>query len=123
MRSAQRARRPAVTAGPDAAHAARRGEQLVHHQQRAMHRVRPLCGGAAGAAEAAARERAALDKEATDRAALAELRANLKTGTVVTVQRFGSTGKVVKVDAKKQTVTVSVGIGQWEVPFEEIFPV
>lgn len=73
--------------------------------------------------EAFERERGALAKEAADRAALNELRTNLKTGTVVTVQRFGSTGKVVKVDAKKQTVTVSVGIGQWEVPFEEIFPV
>ena len=73
--------------------------------------------------EALARERAALEKEAADRAALHDLRAGLKAGTVVTVQRFGSTGKVVKVDAKKQTVTVSVGIGQWEVPFEEIFPV
>ena len=68
-------------------------------------------------------ERGALAKEAADRVALNELRGSLKAGTVVTVQRFGSTGKVVKVDAKKQTVTVSVGIGQWEVPFEEIFPV
>jgi DNA mismatch repair protein MutS2 len=72
--------------------------------------------------ESLARERAALEKEAADRAALNELRANLKPGTVVNVQRFGSTGRVVKVDPKKQTVTVSVGIGQWEVPFEEIFP-
>jgi DNA mismatch repair protein MutS2 len=68
-------------------------------------------------------ERGALAREAAEKAALNELRANLKAGTVVTVQRFGSTGKVVKVDPKKQTVTVSVGIGQWEVPFEEIFPV
>lgn len=73
--------------------------------------------------ESLARERGAVAKEAADRAALHELRATLKAGTVVTVQRFGSSGKVVKVDAKKQTVTVSVGIGQWEVPFEEIFPV
>jgi DNA mismatch repair protein MutS2 len=72
--------------------------------------------------EALSRERAALDKEAADKVALHELRAGLKAGAVVTVQRFGSTGKVVKVDAKKQTVTVSVGIGQWEVPFDEIFP-
>jgi DNA mismatch repair protein MutS2 len=72
--------------------------------------------------EALARERAALDKEAADKLALNELRTNLKAGTMVNVQRFGSTGKVVKVDVKKQTVTVSVGIGQWEVPFEEIFP-
>ncbi len=72
--------------------------------------------------ESLARERGTLAKETADRAALHELRATLKAGTVVTVQRFGSTGRVVKVDAKKQTVTVSVGIGQWEVPFEEIFP-
>ncbi len=67
-------------------------------------------------------ERGALAREAAERVALNELRATLKPGTPVTVQRFGSVGKVVKVDAKKQTVTVSVGIGQWEVPFEEIFP-
>lgn len=74
------------------------------------------------AKEAFDRERNALAREAEAKAALNELRANLKTGTPVTVQRFGSVGKVVKVDAKKQTVTVSVGIGQWEVPFDEIFP-
>lgn len=72
--------------------------------------------------EAFERQRTALEREAAAKAALQELRANLKPGTVVQVQRFGSTGKVVKVDVKKQTVTVSVGIGQWEVPFEEIFP-
>jgi DNA mismatch repair protein MutS2 len=72
--------------------------------------------------EAFERQRTAMEREAAAKAALQELRANLKPGTVVQVQRFGSTGKVVKVDVKKQTVTVSVGIGQWEVPFEEIFP-
>jgi DNA mismatch repair protein MutS2 len=74
------------------------------------------------AKEAFDRERNALAREAEARAALNDLRSNLKAGTPVTVQRFGSVGKVVKVDAKKQTVTVSVGIGQWEVPFDEIFP-
>jgi DNA mismatch repair protein MutS2 len=72
--------------------------------------------------EALERQRSAIEREAAEKAALNELRANLKPGTVVMVQRFGATGRVVKVDAKKQTVTVSVGIGQWEVPFEEIFP-
>lgn len=69
------------------------------------------------------RRKGALDRAAAEKAALHELRANLKPGTVVKVERFGSTGKVVRVDAKKQTVTVSIGIGQWEVPFEEVFPV
>ena len=42
--------------------------------------------------ELLARERGAVAKETADRAALHELRATLKAGTVVTVQRFGSTG-------------------------------
>jgi DNA mismatch repair protein MutS2 len=73
--------------------------------------------------EAFERRKTALDREAAERAALTEQRAALKPGAVVRVSRFDSTGKVVKVDAKKQTVTVSVGLGQWEIPFEEIFPV
>ncbi|MCS6863472.1 MAG: DNA strand exchange inhibitor protein [Gemmataceae bacterium] len=72
--------------------------------------------------EAFEQQRTALEREAAAQAALQELRAHLKPGSVVYVQRFGSTGKVVRVDVKKQTVTVSLGIGQWEVPFEEIFP-
>ncbi len=72
--------------------------------------------------EALERQRTALEREAAEQTALNDLRANLKSGTVVMVERFGATGRVVKVDAKKRTITVSVGIGQWEVPFEEIFP-
>jgi len=69
------------------------------------------------------RQRTALDREMAEKAALNELRANLKPGTLVRVSRFDATGKVVRVDAKKQTVKVSVGIGEWEIPFDEIFPV
>jgi len=68
------------------------------------------------------KKRAALDREVADAAALQELRTNLKVNDVVKVSRFDRTGKVVRVDAKKQTVTVSVGLGQWEVPFDEVFP-
>jgi DNA mismatch repair protein MutS2 len=50
------------------------------------------------------------------------LRSRLRPTDVVKVARFDRSGKVVRVDAKKQIVTVSVGLGQWEVPFEEIFP-
>jgi DNA mismatch repair protein MutS2 len=67
-------------------------------------------------------KRGALDREAAEKAALNELRANLRPGAVVMVSRFNATGRVVRVDAKKQTVKVSVGIGEWEIPFEEIFP-
>jgi DNA mismatch repair protein MutS2 len=68
------------------------------------------------------KKRAALDREVQEAAALQELRTNLKVNDVVNVSRFDRTGKVVRVDAKKQTVTVSVGLGQWEVPFDEVFP-
>jgi DNA mismatch repair protein MutS2 len=67
-------------------------------------------------------KKSALDREAAEKAALNELRAGLKPGTVVMVSRFNATGRVVRVDAKKQTVRVSVGIGEWEIPFDEIFP-
>jgi DNA mismatch repair protein MutS2 len=68
------------------------------------------------------RRKDAVAREASEKAALAERRASLKSGAVVRVSRFDSTGTVVRVDARKQTVTVSVGIGQWEIPFDEIFP-
>jgi len=68
------------------------------------------------------RRRTAMDREAAQKTALNELRASLKPNDVVRVSRFDSTGKVIRVDNKKQTVMVSVGIGQWEIPFEEIFP-
>ena len=66
--------------------------------------------------------RAALDREASEKAELHDMRTKLRAGDVVRVSRFDKTGKVVKVDAKKQTVTVSVGLGQWEIPFDEVFP-
>jgi len=68
------------------------------------------------------RKSAALDREAKERAELQVMRAGLRPNDVVKVARFDRSGKVVRVDAKKQTVTVSVGLGQWEVSFEEIFP-
>jgi DNA mismatch repair protein MutS2 len=68
------------------------------------------------------RRRSAIDREAAEKTALHELRATLKPNDVVRVSRFDSTGKVIRVDLKKQAVIVSVGIGQWEIPFDEIFP-
>lgn len=68
------------------------------------------------------RRKAQLDREAEAVVQLQQMRAGLRPGDVVKVSRFDKTGKVVRVDAKKQTVTVGVGIGQWEVPFDEIFP-
>ena len=66
---------------------------------------------------------ATMDREAAEQVALKEWRTGLSANEKVRVTRFDSVGRVVKVDAKKQTVTVSVGLGQWEIPFDEISPV
>ena len=63
-----------------------------------------------------------LAAEVEERADLLKMRQSLQPNAVVRVSRFDKTGRVVKVDSKKQIVTVSVGLGQWEVPFDEIFP-
>jgi DNA mismatch repair protein MutS2 len=66
---------------------------------------------------------AAIARETERQLELTEWRKNLKAGESVNVQRFDKAGMVVRVDLKKQTVMVSVGLGQWEIPFEEIEPV
>jgi DNA mismatch repair protein MutS2 len=65
---------------------------------------------------------ATLEREAKEEVELREKRASLQVNDVVHVSRFGKTGKVVRVNAVKGTVLVSVGLGQWEVPFDEVFP-
>ena len=64
----------------------------------------------------------AITQEAAEQAGLQDMRAKLQPGDQVHVARFDATGKVQRVNAIKQTVTVGVGIAQWEVPFDEIFP-
>ena len=53
---------------------------------------------------------------------LASRRSRLQPGDAVHVQRFGSVGRVVRVDHKRAVAVVSVGLGQWEVPLEEVTP-
>lgn len=97
-------------------------QQLREEAEKAREQALAAQHAAAREKEEFERRAAALDREAKERAALQELRANLRPNDVVRVSRFDRSGKVVRVDPKKQTVTVSVGLGQWEVPFEEIFP-
>lgn len=54
---------------------------------------------------------------------LREARARLMPNDMVHVPRFGKDGRVVRVDHKKNVAVVSVGIGQWEVSLDEVFPV
>jgi DNA mismatch repair protein MutS2 len=64
-----------------------------------------------------------VQREAEEAAALRDARLRLQTNDVVHVPRFGKDGKVVRVDHKRNVVAVSVGLGQWEVPLDEVFPV
>ena len=68
------------------------------------------------------RKAAALTREAEEQAVLRKRRLNLQANDLVRVERFGKSGRVVRVNPVKGTVTVSVGLGQWEVPFDEVFP-
>ncbi len=65
----------------------------------------------------------AAERERREAELLNEKRSRLKVNDRVHVSRFDAVGKVVKVDAKKQVIAVSLGLGQWEVPFEEVTPV
>ncbi|MCS7020438.1 MAG: DNA strand exchange inhibitor protein [Gemmataceae bacterium] len=69
-----------------------------------------------------ARQRAALQQQAAWQAQLHEWRRRLRGGETVRVTRFDALGRVVRVDPRKGLVTVHVGLGQWEIPFEEILP-
>jgi DNA mismatch repair protein MutS2 len=70
-----------------------------------------------------ARKKAELEKEAREEAELREWRTRLQPNELVHVTRFDKTGRVVRVNPQKLTVVVSVGLGQWEVPFDEVLPV
>lgn len=64
-----------------------------------------------------------LEKEAAAAVALKEARLRLQANDVVRVPRFDKQGKIVRVDHKRNIAVVSLGIGQWEVALDEVFPV
>ncbi|MGL4555462.1 MAG: endonuclease MutS2 [Gemmataceae bacterium] len=74
-------------------------------------------------AEELRRQQGELAKKAGEEAALKEARSRIVPGDTVNVPKFGKPGKVVRADFRKNVVVVSVGIGQWEVGLEEVFPV
>jgi DNA mismatch repair protein MutS2 len=61
-------------------------------------------------------------REAEEAAALREARGRLRPNDPVRVPRFDKPGRVVRVDHKRNLAVVSVGLGQWEVPLDEVFP-
>ena len=65
---------------------------------------------------------AELKQEAAATAALRDWRQKLQANDMVWSPKFGKMAKVVRVDHRKGTLFISVGIGQWEVGFEEVLP-
>jgi len=63
-----------------------------------------------------------LKQEAESEAALREWRLKLQVNDQVWSPKFGKWAKVARLDHRKGTLFISVGIGQWEVPFGEVFP-
>jgi DNA mismatch repair protein MutS2 len=63
-----------------------------------------------------------IQREAADAAALREARLKMQPNDPVRVPRFDKPGRIVRVDHKRNIAVVSLGIGQWEVPLEEVFP-
>ena len=63
-----------------------------------------------------------LEREKEEAEALREARLKLQPNDVVRVPRFDKPGRIVRVDFKRNIALVSVGLGQWEIPLEEVFP-
>jgi DNA mismatch repair protein MutS2 len=63
-----------------------------------------------------------LEREAAEAAALRAARNRLQPNDPVRVARFDQPGRIVRIDGKRNVAVVSVGLGQWEVPLEEVFP-
>lgn len=66
---------------------------------------------------------AALQREADQAEALRAARARLQPGDAVRVTRLDHPGHIVRIDPRKNMAVVKAGLGQWEVPLEEVFPV
>jgi DNA mismatch repair protein MutS2 len=64
----------------------------------------------------------AVEREAEEAAALREARARLQPNDAVQVPRFDKPGRIIRVDHKRNVALVSVGLGQWEVPLDDVIP-
>jgi DNA mismatch repair protein MutS2 len=65
---------------------------------------------------------AELAREAAVAAELRDARSRLRANDRVRVARFDKPGRLVRIDHGKGLALVSVGLGQWEVPLNEVFP-
>jgi DNA mismatch repair protein MutS2 len=65
---------------------------------------------------------ALIQRQAEEAAALRAARLRLQPNDPVRVPRFDKPGRLVRIDHKKNLAVVSVGLGQWEVPLDDVFP-
>ncbi len=63
-----------------------------------------------------------LQREAQEAEALREARLRLQPNDTVRVPRYDKTGRIVRVDHRRNVAVVSLGLGQWEVALDEVFP-
>ncbi len=66
---------------------------------------------------------AQLQRQAEADEALRAARAKLQPNDPVRVPRYDKTGRIVRIDHKRNLAVVSLGLGQWEVGLDEVFPV
>jgi len=106
----------------------RRGPDLVElqHQREEAEKARTLALEAQREAERQREEyrqkTEELERAAQQAAALKEARARLQPNDPVHVPRFDKDGHIVRIDHKRNIAVVSLGLGQWEVGLDEVFP-
>jgi DNA mismatch repair protein MutS2 len=61
-------------------------------------------------------------REAEKAEELRQFRLKLQANDRVRVARFDQPGRIVRIDFRKNVAVASVGLGQWEVPLDEVFP-
>ncbi len=63
-----------------------------------------------------------LEKEAEEAASLREARLRFQPNDAVRVPKYDKPGRIVRVDFKRNIAIVSLGLGQWEIPLDQVFP-
>jgi DNA mismatch repair protein MutS2 len=97
-------------------------QQLREETEKAREEALTAAHEAAREREGYERKQEELRRQAEAEAVLREWRSRLQPGDRAHVQRFGSVGRVVRLDHKRAVAAVSVGLGQWEVPLDELTP-
>jgi DNA mismatch repair protein MutS2 len=67
-------------------------------------------------------KKADLERQTQEAEVLRQARARLQPGDLVHVPKYDKQGQIVRVDVKKSIAVVSLGLGQWEVMLDEVFP-